>query len=73
MAKPTSIDLDFSISIHRHNGRDDDDCEVSFSGGEAVRMRPNALRAYLLDYVDRVVPANIKDRTGIDVLAARVG
>jgi len=59
--------IDLSLNIHRHNGLADDDCEVSIGGRDPVRMRPGKLRAWLLDFVDKVAPAKIKESTGLDV------
>ncbi len=63
------INTDFGIgNIHRHNGRADDDCEVTL-GGETTTMRPDKVAAFVAAWLKDVLPAAIKQQTGFDVAA----
>ena len=68
--QPISVDVKLRIVIHRHNGRDDDDCEVMIGSDPVVRLRPDKVAKYLKSYLKDTLPGKIKKETGIDVEAA---
>lgn len=65
MAVPINIHVPLDLTIHRHNGADDDDCEVTF-GETSATLRPNKVAAWLKAQLRDVLPGRIKDLTGFD-------
>jgi len=68
---PINVTLDLGINIHRHNGKSDDDCEVTLGGGHPATMRPDAVAAYVASWIKDVLPGAIKNQTGFDVAAVQ--
>ena len=62
--------IDLSIDIHRHNGRADDDAEVTVGGGPIQRVKPADLVQYLRDRTTASeVRQRVTDATGISLAA----
>ena len=64
MTQPINVEM--QLLIHRHYGRDDDDCELMVDGELVAKLVPDKGAKFLKDNL----PKKIKEKTGFDMQEA---